>query len=208
MITPQASQLPPRVIRVLLTRGNQLPPLRWTTPVDTAASVSLGEETSGAGILDGKELVDERMGHAVRSLLFLWNGMIEEAEKASGHTHPAEAQFIRGLCARHRGDAEAAKTYFQKVGDHAVFKKLGAFVPTRLTGALAEPLERFRQIVQQTGQAWEPYAFTDLLEQAARGAACFRLRFRSDSQISFHPASVWKPCGKYNAVTKQRGRLN
>ncbi|MEK6676776.1 MAG: hypothetical protein AABZ47_14125 [Planctomycetota bacterium] len=169
MITPQSSQLPPRVVGLLMTRGHQLPPLRWTTPVDPSVSSTLEGMSNVSSLLAKKELVDERMGHAVRSLLFLWNGLITEAEQSAAHAPPVEAHYLRGLCARHRGDAENAKSLFQKVGDHPMFKKLGAFVPSRLTGSLDAPLERFRQIVQQVGLMWEPFAFIDLVEQAVRG---------------------------------------
>ena len=76
-----------------------------------------------------------------------------------------ESLYLMAIAERQRGNAGQAKRFFQQLEDHEIYARLFECA-TEIIGSRADAsLGRFGEILKFNG-AWEPFAFTDMFEQA------------------------------------------
>jgi len=167
MLELDPSQLPAEIAALILTRGQAVPPLQWFLRPNQIAARTLAELSDGK-LFQRLGLANEAMSHAVRSLLYLWNGLPAEAGVEARSAPAAETCFIGGIAERQAGNVEPAKEFFRQAGAHPVFQQLAPFVLQMLPAPRDAMLVRFTQIVRDSG-AWEPFLFADIYEQARAG---------------------------------------
>jgi hypothetical protein len=163
------SQLPPEIAALIFTRGQGVPPLQWHGRPNPLAARTLGELSDGK-LFQRVGLANEAMSHAVRSLLYLWNGLPAEATTAARAAPAVELCFVAAIAERQAGNVAPAKEFFRQVGPHPVFQQLAPHVLQMLPAPRDPMLVRFAQIVKDSG-AWEPFLFVDLYEQTRAGKA-------------------------------------
>ncbi len=167
MIELDTSLLAPEITYVLMLRGAQLPALEWAERANEAAKRHL-ESMDDIGLFGRTTLAKPDLGLAVRSLLYLWNGWLQEAVDAARPVPNPERHYLIGLCHRQAGQAAEAKTVFQTMGSHPIYAPLAEYAveTIRLMGRVKDKtLIRFRQIME-FDPVWEPFAFIDLYELA------------------------------------------
>ena len=169
MLDLDPSQLPPEIAALLMTRGQAVPPLQWFARPNVLAAKSLLELTDGK-LFQRLGLANEAMGHAVRSLLYLWNGLFTEAVAQAQTAPQAERFYIAAIAERQAGNVDPAKELFRQAGAHPVFQALAPWVLQMLPSPRDPMLIRFAQIVKDTSM-WEPFLFADMCEQARLGRA-------------------------------------
>lgn len=160
------SRLPPEVSAILLARGTALPPLRWPSIANRAAKRAL-DALEDARLLGSRAVLNDGMGSTIRAMLFLWNGWAGDCAMCAQSAPASEKAYIAGLCERHLAHPDNAKRCFQQLATHPIFGTLGSIVSGFSSADLS--VRRFIDIVKQGG-TWEPFAFIDLVEQAAAGA--------------------------------------
>ena len=164
MIELEISESAPEISKLLLARGTALPAVQWLHNPSSTAKKTL-DAMDDAQLFAPTSLKNESMSAAVRALLYLWNGWIDESAMYAQGARPKESLFILALSERHRGRADEAKAFFRQLNDHSIYPRL-AQAATELIGSSPDgALNRFREIVNLNG-AWEPYAFIDIYEQA------------------------------------------
>ncbi len=167
MIDVDVAQLPPDICDLLLTRGSGVPPLIWTAGSNRANKKML-DETDNARFFRRKSMASEPMAAAVRGLLCLWNGWLDEARTAVANAPPVEKCYIEALCARHTDNPVAAKPLLQQVQTHPIHEQIAAYSLRVLVNPSDPLLLRLKQMLEMTG-IWEPFLFNDLYEQARAG---------------------------------------
>ncbi len=164
MIELEISETAPEISKLLLARGTALPAVQWQHNRSSTAKKTL-DAMDDAQLFVPTSLKNPSMGAAIRALLYLWNGWMDESAMYAQGARPKESLFILALSERHRGRAHEAKAFFRQLDDHSIYPRL-AQAATELIGSSPDgALNRFREIVNLNG-AWEPYAFIDIYEQA------------------------------------------
>lgn len=164
MIELEISETAPEISKLLLVRGTALPAVQWQHNHSSTAKKTL-DAMDDAQLFAPTSLKNQSMGAAVRALLYLWNGWIDESAMYAQGARPKESLFILGISERHRGRAHEAKAFFRQLDDHSIYPSL-AQIATELIGSSPDDaLRRFREILNHNG-TWEPYVFIDLYEQA------------------------------------------
>ena len=167
MVELDHSRLGSGVASLLTMRGTLVPPLCWDGDPWEAARTQLGR-------MDDKELFspqrlrDQGTAAAVRSLLYLWNGCLKEAESSVGGV-PRKAQaYILGISLRHRRRFDDAKRCFRQLGGHTIHGRLARAASEVLRDANNPSLTSFAGTLTFT-RTWDPLAFADLFQQAVAG---------------------------------------
>ncbi len=164
MIELEISETAPEISKLLLVRGTALPAVQWQHNRSSTAKKTL-DAMDDAQLFAPTSLKNESMSAAVRALLYLWNGWIDESAMYAQGARPKESLFILAIGERHRGRTHEAKAFFRQLNDHSIYPCL-AKTATQLIGSSPDDaLKRFRDILNHNG-AWEPYAFIDVYEQA------------------------------------------
>ena len=164
MIELKISESAPEISTLLLAKGTALPAVQWQHNPSSTAKKTL-DAVDDAQLFAPTSLKNQSMGAAVRALLYLWNGWIDESAMYAQGARPKESLFILAISERHRGRADGAKAFFRQLNDHSIYPSL-AQIATELIGSSPDDtLKRFREILNLNG-AWEPYAFIDVYEQA------------------------------------------
>lgn len=164
MIELEISDTAPEISKLLLARGTALPTVQWQHNRSSTAKKTL-DAMDDAQLFAPTSLKNESMSAAVRALLYLWNGWIDESAMYAQGARPKESLFILAMSERHRGRAHEAKAFFRQLDDHSIYPSL-AKIATELIGASPDgALNRFREILNHNG-TWEPYVFIDTYEQA------------------------------------------
>lgn len=167
MIDIDAAQLPPDVCDLLLARGSGVPPLIWSAGPNST-NKKLLDDTDDSRFFRRKSMASEPMAAAVRALLYLWNGWLEDGRRLAAAAPPAERFYIEALCARHSENPGAAKVLLQQAQAHPIHEQIAAY-SLRILSAPPDPLlVRLKQMLEMTG-IWEPFLFNDLYEQARAG---------------------------------------
>jgi hypothetical protein len=164
MIELEISESAPEISKLLLARGTALPAVQWQHKPSSTAKKTL-DAMDDAQLFAPASLKNESMGAAVRALLYLWNGWIDESTMYAQGARPKESLFILALSERHRGRADGAKAFFRQLNDHPIYPSLVQTATELIGSSPDDDLNRFREILKLNG-AWEPYAFIDIYEQA------------------------------------------
>lgn len=147
-----------------MARGTALPPVLWSEGSNSIAKKTL-DTVDDPQLFAPCNIAKELMGGAVRSLLYLWNGWPNECCMYAQAAPPKEALYLMAIAERQRGNATQAKSAFQQLENHDIYANL-VECATDIIGSSADAsLKRFGEILKFNG-AWEPFAFTDLFEQA------------------------------------------
>ncbi len=109
-------------------------------------------------------LIDDRMGQACLAAVWLLHDFLDDSHTLSQSIETADGSFWHGIMHRREGDFSNAKYWFRRVGVHPVFHPLQQAART-LASQVAAPAA---DTILATGSNWDPFAFVDLCEQAAR----------------------------------------
>ena len=107
----------------------------------------------------GQTIRDSSMARCCLSGLWLRHNGLDESHTISQDIPSAEGSYWHGIMHRREPDYGNAKYWFRNVGPHAVFPAL-----------CAEASELAPEAPAVTGGQWDPFAFVDMCESAARSA--------------------------------------
>ncbi len=164
MIEFQYSKVAPTIASLLQAKGTALPSVQWLDTRVASAKITL-DARDDSQLFAPSSLKDESMAAAVRALLYLWNGWIDESSMYAQGARPKESLFVLALCERQHGRADQAKAFFQQLNDHPIYPELVKTANELIGTSPDESLKRMSEILKFNG-AWEPFAFSDLYEQA------------------------------------------
>lgn len=164
MIELEYSKMAPTIASLLQAKGTALPTVQWLDNQIASAKKTL-DTSDDAQLFSPSTLKNESMAAAVRALLYLWNGWIDESTMYAQGARPKESIFILAISERHRGRADGAKGFFRQLDDHPIYPSLVQTAIELIGSSPDDALNRFREILKLNG-TWEPYAFIDIYEQA------------------------------------------
>lgn len=164
MIEIEYSKAAPTIASLLQAKGTALLGVQWLDNQVASAKKTL-DASDDAHLFAPSTLRDESMATAIRALLYLWNGWIDESSMYAQGARPKESLFILGLSERHHGNASQAKAFFLQLHDHPIYPSLAKIANELIATSPDESLKRFREILRLNG-TWEPYVFIDIYEQA------------------------------------------
>lgn len=146
---------------------------------DSAALNSLIRATPAAAFAH-TQIADADMAACCISAVWLLHDFLDESHTISQDIDTPTGSFWHGIMHRREGDFGNAKYWFRRVGAHPAFKALAARATaiSRLGEARPRGPVSPRPAVSSFGetrlQVWDPFAFVDLCQSAARGSAGFR----------------------------------
>ena len=171
MLKLDLSRMPPEMAGVLLLRGAELPPVSWSDRPNRAGRTQLSAVRTEEDLLKCKVLVDAGMAGAVRALLYLWHGWLEECERSAQAVPARERSYLTALRARHAGQTTEAKLALAEVTGHDIHPELLTYA-LEVIGLGVDPiLKRFKDTLTMASE-WEPFLFVDLCEQGRLGSLC------------------------------------
>jgi hypothetical protein len=109
-------------------------------------------------------LTDKQAARAALAGLWLRFNFLDESHTISQDLASSTGSYWHGIMHRREPDYGNSKYWFHRVGTHPVFEPLCAEA-RRLAGEHG-PEQKTRFLVEQAN--WDPFAFVDLCEQAAR----------------------------------------
>jgi hypothetical protein len=115
-----------------------------------------------------------RAPEAALSGLWLYFSCLEESHSLSQGIHTSDGSFWHGIMHRQEPDAGNAGYWFRRVGNHPVFPMLRA----EAAGIAAQ----IPEAVVSFENAWDPFAFIDLCEEARRHPGSPRERLALEVQ--------------------------
>ncbi|MCA9263291.1 MAG: hypothetical protein KDA60_05560 [Planctomycetales bacterium] len=99
--------------------------------------------------------------------LWLWHDFLDESHTLSQSIETTSGSYWHGIMHRREPDYSNSKYWFHRVGDHAIFDALATNA-----AELAVIHNRAKSASSLTdGPPWDPFAFVDLCQAAARGTA-------------------------------------
>jgi hypothetical protein len=142
-----------------LLREPRLPPLGPGTPDDAVRSRLEKLDVSAA--FAPAIVRDRDMALCCCAALWLYHNFLDESHRISQEIATPTGSYWHGLMHRREPDYGNSKYWFRRVGDHPVFESVRQAAAEL---AANEPQAAFlgRQ------KAWDPFAFIDLCEEAAR----------------------------------------
>ncbi len=167
----QNLRLPRDIATLIHVRGTALPPLQFQDGANRGAKATLDRTPDPVTLLGRQQAADPAMAVAVKAMLYLWNGWLDEAVTVAADAPDVERDYITALAERQRGQAAGAKEAYQALGPQPLFQPLTAFAQETIGQTTHAALLRFRQLLDMVSE-WEPFAFIDLYEQSRVGAVC------------------------------------
>lgn len=168
MIELNVSRLPGEIANVLLMCGWSVTPLKWLDKPNRTAKKILDRESEDTVLFKTENLPDESMCAAVRAMLYLLSGWRGECDMYAQASPEKERAYLAALSFRQAGEPHKAKEVLQQFETHPIYPSLAAFAIKAIGPGADRTLMRFKQIIE-LGEAWEPFAFVDLYEQARVG---------------------------------------
>jgi hypothetical protein len=108
--------------------------------------------------------LDAALQSSVRSAALLWHDYLDESHAISQNIPDANGSFLHGMMHRREPDYSNAKYWFHRVGKHRSFSDLAKQAARRLEARGARELSANLA----PGGDWDPFAFVDACQQAAR----------------------------------------
>jgi hypothetical protein len=147
-----------------LLREDRLMPLGPGTPRDKFRAVL---KVPLEALFAPAKIVDRDAAHACQAALWLYFDYLDESHAISQDLDTVEGSYWHGILHRREPDYGNAKYWFRRVGQHPVFALLRE-AAAELADSDAAPNEAAFLAEQKS---WDPFAFIDLCEAAARGKA-------------------------------------
>jgi ribosomal protein S27E len=166
MLELDGTRFSPKISQVMSATGWGLPLLDWSTRANqTAKNILNGAEID---LFKPHEVLDEPMSVAVRALLYLWAGWPADCDMWAAACPEVERAYIVSLAQRHQGKAEESKAQMQQLAERPLDAPMAKFALSTIGDHTDAKLTRFKELVK-FGDAWEPFAFTDIYQQARQG---------------------------------------
>lgn len=139
--------------------------------IATAPLPALGPEQPNHGALDvlqsmdiesignGGQVSDRDMAACCRSGLWLLHNFLDQSHTISQDIGSSTGSYWHGIMHRREPDYGNAKYWFRQVDGHPVYDDVAEVVETEHPSFAAEFL---------SGGVWDPYAFVDACQRAAR----------------------------------------
>jgi hypothetical protein len=126
-----------------------------------------------------RPVVDPEMASACRAGLWLLHDFLDESHRISQRIETPSGSYWHGIMHRREPDYWNAKYWFQRVGRHEIFGRLGAL--SRELAVDADGPARFLR----DQIAWNSPAFVDLCESVTREAATYELLCRQIARLEW-----------------------
>lgn len=157
-------ELPRDITALWQQRGAALPPLQLQEGANVAAKAMLDDIISDVVLLQTKNIAEPQMTSAVRGLIYLWNGWLDECAACAEEAPEPEQHYLNGIVARQIGDPEAARHAFAQFDDHPIYAKLAREAHVTLGTPNDAALAQFKTQLDSAG-TWDPIAFIEIYEQ-------------------------------------------
>lgn len=161
------SKVAPEIAVLLIMRGTATPPLSWSQSPCQAACDKL-ESLSNPDLLGGNVIKNKPLVDSLKALLFLRNGWLIECHQLAQMLPEEPRLYLSALVERQQGNAEKAKSNFQSMNGHPIYKEMASRAIKQYKATAGEHVGRFLAILEMNGD-WEPYAFCDLITSASEG---------------------------------------
>ncbi len=100
----------------------------------------------------------------IRSALYLWHDHLDESHTISQSIESRDGSLLHALMHRREPDYGNSKYWWRRAGDHPSFGLL--LTAARSSPGLAQPPPELARLL--AAPRWDPFAFVDLCERAAR----------------------------------------
>ena len=161
------SNVVPEITALLIMRGTATPPLSWSQSPCQAACDKL-ESLSNPDLLGGNRIKNKPLVDSLKAMLFLRNGWLIECHQLAQMLPEKPRMYLSALVERQQGNAEKAKSAFQSLNGHPIYREMASPAIERYKATAREHVGRFLAILEMNG-VWEPYAFCDLMTIALEG---------------------------------------
>lgn len=108
---------------------------------------------------------------AVQSGLLLWHDLLDESHRRSqsieGEGRNRNGDYWHAIVHRREPDYGNSKYWFRRVGGHPIFSELSTAAAACLREVIPDQADELQQRLGAP-RTWNPFAFVDLCEQAAR----------------------------------------
>lgn len=131
-------------------------------PQRLAQGVSLEQVLAPGELFGGRAGADQDLAQCCRSALWLRFGFLDQSHTISQSVDTREGSYWHGIMHRHEPDYSNAKYWFRRVGQHAVFAKLGPLAQTAIARS-GVSLDFARQ------GDWDPLQLVDVCQRHASG---------------------------------------